>query len=464
MTTQPPPPPPPPPSPPPPSPGTLPLGASPSPGTPPRDASPSAPHLRTRRIITVPPRPARADADATRGPRPFPLLDADDLGWIGDLTDTVVDLAGEPWRVALEAIEAGTWQRADERARDDGSADQLPDREPGTRARTSPRRLNAATSALRRLLAGRPRAADLARNARALLLGAPALDDAARAARIASVASTLAITPAALERVLLADIPRERPIELTRGQPTATEVAALANVGLLQRAVARAHSLQLVVRGDASPLLRGCAARGLIVTAFQRDAARETVLDIVGPLALCHSTAVYGRALGSLVPLLATCETFALTIRAEARGQTYELRVNAPALLPPAAPRAWPLVERLATDLERAAGPLGLHVRRAPPVLAQPTAHGSALACPDLGIELGDRSVWIEIVGFWTPEYLARKLARYRAAGAHEVILCVDTARACDDDDDPPPGACVLRFSRRVHAEPLLQLLGVLAG
>jgi len=85
---------------------------------------------------------------------------------------------------------------------------------------------------------------------------------------------------------------------------------------------------------------------------------------------------------------------------------------------------------------------------------------GGALVCPDLGIELGERIIWVEIVGFWTPEYLARKLARYRAVGAGDVVLCVDASRACDDDD-PPAGACVVRFQRRVHAGALLQLLGV---
>ena len=415
--------------------------------------APPPSHLRTRRIVTVPPRPQHAENEAATGPRPLQLLDVDDLTWISRLTDLVARLEGQPWRVALDAIESGQWNAPAAAA---GTA--------GRDAREiSARRLAAATAALRRLLAARPQAADLARKARSLLLGVPALDDATRASRVASVATALDVTPAALERVLWADVPRERPIELTHGRPLAGEVAALANVGLLQRALARAHSLELVIRGDASPILRGCAARGLIATASERDAAagaRETVLDITGPLALCHGTAVYGRALGNLVPLLASCETFALTIRAEARGRRYELRVDSPALLPATAPRSWPLVERLATDLERLAAPVGVQVRRSPPVLVQTTGNGGALVCPDLGIELGERVVWVEIVGFWTPEYLARKLARYRAVGADDVVLCVDSSRACDDDD-PPAGACVVRFQRRVHAEALLQLLGV---
>jgi predicted nuclease of restriction endonuclease-like RecB superfamily len=68
--------------------------------------------------------------------------------------------------------------------------------------------------------------------------------------------------------------------------------------------------------------------------------------------------------------------------------------------------------------------------------------------------------VWLEIVGFWTPEYLARKVARYAAAGIHDVVLCIDGERACDDDD-PPPGACVVRFTRRIDADALVQLLGM---
>lgn len=474
------------------------------------------PSSRTRRIITVPPREAptaqpthapRAappELDARTGPRALQLLGTDDLPWIADLTDAIAHLAGQPWRVALEAIEGGTWLRAADPAgertatagpSDDRAAAAGPNAIP-------PRRLQAATAALRGLLAGRPQDANLARKARSLLLGTPALDDATRAARIASVASQLAITPETLERILWADVPRERPIDLTGGRPTASEVAALANVRLLQRALAHAHSVELVVRGDASPILRGAAARGLIATASERDApaaprgaptyetapagsaaptretatvrsavpTRETALDIVGPLALCHGTAVYGRALGSLVPLLATCQSFTLTIRAESHGRAYELRVDSPALLPAPAPRRWALVERLATDLERIGAPRGIRVRRAPPALVERVSKEGALAvpsgalvCPDLGIDVGDRTIWIEVVGFWTPAYLARKLARYRAVGARDIVLCVDSTRACDDSDDPPAGACLLRFERRIHAEPLLQLVGALA-
>jgi predicted nuclease of restriction endonuclease-like RecB superfamily len=323
----------------------------------------------------------------------------------------------------------------------------------------TPRRINAVVAAMRRLLGGRAVHASLARKARELVLGVPALDADARDARLAAAGVVLGLTSRDVEQVLWADLPNERPIELRQGRPPAAEVAAHANVGLVQRSLRRAHAVELRVRGDAGPLVRAVAARGLIaVTSIAADGA--TGFEIAGPLALCHRTSVYGRALGGLVPLLGGCDDFEMQIRAEARGQLYELVVAAPALLPALpAPRPWKLVERLARDLEKR----GFNLERAP----APTASPVGIVCPDLRVEVaapsgvvGDaRSVWLEVVGFWTPEYLARKVARYAAAGIRDVVLCVDGERACDDDD-PPAGACVVRFARRIDAGALAQLLG----
>jgi len=64
----------------------------------------------------------------------------------------------------------------------------------------------------------------------------------------------------------------------------------------------------------------------------------------------------------------------------------------------------------------------------------------------------------LEIVGFWTPEYLDRKLALYRRAGLPNLILCIDEERQCADGD-LPVGARVLRFRRRVAVEDVLRIL-----
>jgi predicted nuclease of restriction endonuclease-like RecB superfamily len=360
--------------------------------------------------------------------RALTLLGENDVPWIGALTDVVARAVGQPWRLALDAIEAGTW---------------MPE------GRGVPaRRLAAAVIALRRLVGGRPEHASLARRARALVLGAPAFTEAERVKRLAAAAVALDRSSREIEQLLWADLPRERPVELSTGRPPDRHVAALANVHILQHALRRAHAIQLAIRGDAGPLLRGAAARGLLVTpSRQHD---ETVLEIVGPLALCHGTTVYGRALGMLVPLLGSCDGWQLAIHAEARGQRYELAVGSPVLLPEAPPpRPWRVIGELARDLERR----GFTVERAP----APSTDGRTLVCPDLRIHHGGRWFALEAIGFWTPAFLARKLARYAEVGLPDVILCVDATRACDDDD-PPPGACIVRFDNRIDADALGQL------
>jgi predicted nuclease of restriction endonuclease-like RecB superfamily len=43
----------------------------------------------------------------------------------------------------------------------------------------------------------------------------------------------------------------------------------------------------------------------------------------------------------------------------------------------------------------------------------------------------------VEIVGFWTPEYLANKLERLRCARVSNLVLCIDADRNLGDGDIP---------------------------
>jgi predicted nuclease of restriction endonuclease-like RecB superfamily len=338
-------------------------------------------------------------------------LDEADLAWVADMVDVVARAAGRPWRVAEAELERGD---------------------------APPNQLAAVMSSLRRLVGGRVAHARVARAARAMVLGTPALAAGSRDARLADAARSLGIPPHELEPLLWSDLPRERAIELPDGPPDVLEVAAHANIQLVQRAFARAHGVRIRMWGDDGSVLRGALARGLIVTA-SRD-GDCTALAIVGPLALCHRTGVYGRALAQLAPQLAACARFEVAIDAG----SYAIELASPMLLP-AAPvdRAGGyLARKLARDLARLDRELAVAI--APP----PRAAGRELVCPDLVVG----ETCIELVGFWTAEFLANKLARYRAAGA-PVVLCVDAARS---DGDAALPSNVVAFARRVDAAAVL--------
>ena len=94
-------------------------------------------------------------------------------------------------------------------------------------------------------------------------------------------------------------------------------------------------------------------------------------------------------------------------------------------IFPAGEPRAYDskIEERFARDFRRAARDWEI-VREPEPVVA-----GDALLFPDFVLrhrcDEGER--WLlEIVGFWTPSYLATKLERLREAGIPNLLLCND--------------------------------------
>jgi predicted nuclease of restriction endonuclease-like RecB superfamily len=362
--------------------------------------------------------------EPTRIPR---LYNDDDLPWIAKLLDIVEQSLGEPWRVLAERIEhAPLGVHASHRS--------------------------AMLQALRRTLGGAGQRARIARQVRAMVLGPPALDPAERQARLATAAATLGTTPEDVEALLWVDLAMERPVTLPAGRPAETDLAAFANLERIQRCVRRAHDLQLRIWDRANELVRTVARYGLI-SQIRRD-GDATLLDVIGPLALFHSTIVYGRALAQLVPLLADHPRFALDIHCRLGGEDARLHVAPPVWLPPvpgAPRRATSIAQRLATDLEA----LGHVVEREPP----PIASGDHLLFPDLAIARGDARWYVEILGFSTGEHLAAKLARYRAASVAGVVLCADraTAPGCDLDDQ------VCGFTRRVDVDDLLAVIARLA-
>ena len=365
------------------------------------------------------------------------LFDDRDLPWIDDLMTLVEQALGQPWRVLLERI--------------DNAALQIGGRPVSARWR------QAITNALRRVLGGRAERTRIARRLRAKVLGHPALEPAERAARIANAADELGIAGDDVESLLWADLARERPVVLPNGRPDSRRLAALANVDRIQRELRRARELELRIWGNAHGLVRMAARCGLI-TRVTREPAGTMLLRVAGPLALFHATTVYGRALGALVPLLAEHPRFELDIHCDFATGPHTRRVLPPVLLPPYTSRLKP---SLGDWLARALVLREHEVNREP----APLAVDQHVVFPDLSIDHAGTRWFVEVIGFSTADYLADKLALYRAANAR-VILCVDAkrsiaarpeARAVTIVEQQQPS--VLAFEGRIDADALIQIM-----
>lgn len=91
----------------------------------------------------------------------------------------------------------------------------------------------------------------------------------------------------------------------------------------------------------------------------------------------------------------------------------------------------------------------------------EPISAAGTLIFPDFALQHGANPArrWLlDIVGFWTPEYVARKLARYRSARLSNLILCIDEDRNCSNAGLPPI-ARVVRYRRRVDPTAVLRIV-----
>ena len=322
-----------------------------------------------------------------------------------------------------------------------------------------PRKRRHAIAVLARVRRTHRKAAVPPRRARALVFAEAARTPVPPDVVLSTVAASLGVSTGQLRDSLFADLPGDRLIAAPAQPLSPGDLVLRANLALAQALLFRATAVRIEAEGNTRALVRHAKLRGLICTVAERPGPAGAALELSGPFALFRHTRLYGRALGELVPLLAWCRRFRLRADCvfEGRQLTLELGTGDP-IFPADEPRRYDsrLEERFAREFRRLAP--DWDVLREP----EPVTAGDTLIFPDFALHHrhdAARRWLVEIVGFWTPDYVARKLALYRSARLSNLILCIHEARNCAAAD-LPPGALVVRFRRRLDAATVLRLVG----
>jgi predicted nuclease of restriction endonuclease-like RecB superfamily len=331
----------------------------------------------------------------------------------------------------------------------------------------------------------RPNPAGPPREARALLFRAAVEQPATRDRVRADVASALGVTAAELESALFADLPHEQRVAALPVDLSASQLGVSANQALLASCLRRAARVRIRAWGSARALVRYARQLGLIclvsrpperpdnadlsaslcstragLEAEERAQLDGVQLDLSGPFALFRRTQVYGRALASLVPRAAACSYFEMEADCAWGPGRHLSKLLIRSGDPIVGGRALSAREsRLEARFVR-------EFRRAAPeweVLPDPcpVEAGETLIFPD--VELVHRRDpsrrWLlEIVGFWTSEYLKQKLTRVQSAKLERLILCIDEQRCCNDEA-LPTHARVVRYRKRIIPGAVLQVI-----
>lgn len=158
----------------------------------------------------------------------------------------------------------------------------------------------------------------------------------------------------------------------------------------------------------------------------------EYRIELDGPLSLMRGTRRYGLKMAVFLPALALCRTWRMEAVINKRGERYLYRLDDRSSLVSHF-RRFPdfdsnLERDFALDFEKACRKQDLTWRIARADAVIPVERNEVMI-PDFTLRDSNdpigHEVYLEIVGFWTPEYLCRKIAKVREAKLDNLILAV---------------------------------------
>lgn len=282
---------------------------------------------------------------------------------------------------------------------------------------------------------------------------------ATREQAVAQIAHNMEITPAAVETALFADLAEEQ-ILLDPGPPlTPADLIARYNLELARGLLYWAREVRLFVQDSYKDVFKYIKLFKLMYTVRQAGQPGGYHITLHGPISpFVTSTIRYGVQFAKFLPALMLCSRWHM----EADVQ------------PPKAPGREPLLYKLNHHTE-----LRTHFKASAPFDSRLEADFAAefeekysgpkrkwkLAREDELIVLGDtvmipdfslthrrdgRRALLEIVGFWHPHYLKRKLEKVRQAGRQDLILLVyESANVAEGTFEQASAGEVLTFARK---------------
>ncbi len=248
---------------------------------------------------------------------------------------------------------------------------------------------------------------------------------------VRSVARELGITTKQLEAALFADRPAEY-ILTEAGPPwTPADLLARYNLELSRGVLYWASQMNLQVHDSYKDLWRYLKLFKLMFEARLIDGGGYSV-DLDGPISpFVASTTRYGRQFAAFLPALLLCERWEMTatLRPPQAQGTMTYRLDDRTSLRTHFKRSGLFDSRLESDFaaefeDKFGGKRGKWIlSREDEVLLL----GDTVMIPDFALtnKRDGRRALIELVGFWHPDYLRRKVEKVRAANCRHLILVV---------------------------------------
>ena len=255
---------------------------------------------------------------------------------------------------------------------------------------------------------------------------------AEREQALARAADGLDSTADAVEHSLYADRERREILTELTARWTPAELVDRYNLSLAQTALF--DSTEVRIRSsEPRELISAIKWHKLMYEVHSEDGDWEIV--VTGPDSLFRSTRRYGTRFAKLLRTVASAAEWDLTATIDDRGteRTMRLSDDDPITVPGAAPEV-SFDSEVEADFAARFQSLDLdwELLREP----EPLAVGESVMIPDFAFDyrFADYRLFFEIMGFWTPEYVEKKLAQLDAVDGVEMLVAVDESLGVSEE------------------------------
>src|SRR5712691_11881629 len=282
---------------------------------------------------------------------------------------------------------------------------------------------------------------------------------------IQTVSTKLGISSEAMERTLFSDLEDE--VILKEFEPLDAErLLKQYNLSVTQTLLFKSLRVEFTASGNWKNIFRDVKRFGLIYSVERGNDGFRVSLD--GPLSLFKMTERYGTSIAKILPQIVASDSWNIRaeILARSRGRVYTFEVDG---------RELKGIIHTATDArdegvrpnqydstveERFARSFlsygsGWALKREP----EPLVAGTHVLIPDFSFEKNGAKVYLEVVGFWTSDYLERKISKLKQVTGIDMIVAANQNLACSKLERLKSGSLVVYYEKDVPLKPIIEHL-----
>lgn len=273
----------------------------------------------------------------------------------------------------------------------------------------------------------------------------------------AEIVEKLGLSWPEIERQLFADVMEFHRLESFEGYPDARSLLSRYNVAQVQVALYLATEMTIWARQDFKTILRH-AKLARLLHRIRRKSNGEYEIHLDGPASVLRNTRRYGVNMAKFLPKLLACRDWRMSAKVQTPRRGYEVKLK---LSPADGLRSHlDAPPDFDSDLEEKFAEKWCRRNREGWSLiseGEVLHKGQKVFVPDFVFLHEDgRSVLMEIVGFWTPEYLREKVRTLRQFREHDILLAVGKAGSEKISGLPPD---TIHFKSALNIKDVLERL-----